>query len=345
VPVALALSGGIDSACIAVELRAEGPAVPGYQARAVGEDGGERARARAVAAQLGLELREVDVDATALRALPALTAAHGLPLGDPSVLAVHALAQRAAADGVRVLLSGEGADELLLGYPRHRLAARLPRHGLGGLPAPGLRTSRLARAWRALASPDPYDALLEVAPPGFRRRALTLPDAELCGPLRAARPQLAACSTLALARHADRVAYLREDLLPKLDVATMAAGVEGRCPFLDPEVLGCREAVTEDLRALLGKRPLRARYAAALPPGHFDQHKRGFAVPLDRWWREDEFLPDLLLERRSLERPHLRPGGVRWLLDRHRAGRARLGHALYLLVAHELHLRSLEDPA
>jgi hypothetical protein len=68
-------------------------------------------------------------------------------------------------------------------------------------------------------------------------------------------------------------------------------------------------------------------------------------VPIERWWREDGFLPDLLLERRSLERPHLDAAGVRALVDRQRAGRARLGHALYLLVAFELHLRDLEDAA
>lgn len=344
VPVAVALSGGMDSACIAACLKAAGRTVPAYQARAAGDPDDERDRARRVADHLALPFRAVDFDHTVLEALPALTRAVGLPLGDPSVFAVHALAKRAASDGVRVLLSGEGADELMLGYARHRAAAWLPRRGLAWLPSPALSTTRLARAWRAIAEPHPYDALLEVAPPGFRRRAFSgMPDVSLCRRALSGSPRLEHEGSLMRAREVDLTEYLRHDLLPKLDAATMAAGVEGRCPFLDPEVLRCRESVTDNLRSRLGKRPLRAAFEGALPPGHFEQRKRGFAVPLDRWWREDAFLSDLLLEQRTLQRPHLRKDGVRWLLDRHRAGRARIGHALYLLVAYEVYLRTLED--
>src|SRR5690606_8648617 len=181
--------------------------------------------------------------------------------------------------------------------------------------------------------------LLEVAPPGFR-------DAVLVPELRQAAlgeelAPLGTATTLERARLVDRLAYLRSDLLPKLDVATMAAGIEGRCPFLDPEVLASHEATAADPRAVLGKRPLRELFEARLPRGHFAQRKRGFALPLDRWWREDDFLPDLLLERRTLERPHLIAAGLRRMLDAQRAGSVRLGHALYLLVAYELWLRTL----
>lgn len=343
VAVGLALSGGIDSACIAACLAEQGRHLPCYQARAAGEPTGERARARAVAAHLDLALVEVDFDETVLRSLPELTRAVGLPLGDPSMLAVHALSTRAAADGVRVLLSGEGADELLLGYDRHRAAARMPRRGLGGLPAPQLRNSRTARLLRALGALEPYDALLEVTPTGFRRVATTLPDVGLCGLLAGDSHLDLRWPLLAKARTVDRLAYLPDDLLVKLDTATMAAGIEGRCPFLDPEVTRSREATDPDARRILGKRALRAGFEDALPPGHFDQRKRGFAVPIDRWWREDSFLPDLLLEKRTLERPHLRANGVRRMLDHHRHRGARLGHALYLLVAYELYLRAVED--
>ncbi|MFN9703394.1 MAG: hypothetical protein ACK595_01075, partial [Planctomycetota bacterium] len=69
--------------------------------------------------------------------------------------------------------------------------------------------------------------------------------------------------------------------------------------------------------------------------------KRGFALPLDRWFRGELPWLDLLAEPRTRQRPHLRPGGVAAAVDRHRRGAANLGHGLYLLVAAEVHLRWL----
>lgn len=118
VPLGLSLSGGLDSACIAAALaRAELPHLA-YQFAAGGTPRAERQRAEAVARQLQLELRPVDGGPEILRALPDLTAATAQVLGDPSVLAVHALCRAAAADGVKVMLSGEGADETFAGYRR-----------------------------------------------------------------------------------------------------------------------------------------------------------------------------------------------------------------------------------
>ncbi len=339
VAVGLALSGGVDSACIAACLREAGRTVPCYQFRALGEPDDERRAAQVVARHLNLTLRPVESGPALLRTLPALTAATGWPLGDPSVLAAHSVACAAAADGVRVMVSGEGADDLLLGYARHRAAAHLPRRGFQGFPSPGLSTRRSARLWRALTSRTPYDRLLEVSPPAFRKAALT---AALAKDAAGALPSGPGKSALERARDVDRRFYLRRDLLPKLDTALMAAGVEGRCPFLDPEVLVSREVRAEDPREIVGKRALRAAFAPMLPEGHFDRPKRGLALPLDRWWREDDFLADVLLDERSLARPWLRTAGVRRLVDRQRNGKVRLGHALYTLVALELHARATE---
>lgn len=345
VPVGLALSGGIDSACLAACLsdqkQDDGPDRPlptAYHARGPSEDDGETQRARAVASRFGYRLVEVGIDVDAFDALPGLVRAHGMPLPDPSVVAVHALARRVAADGTRVLLSGEGADELLLGYPRHRAAARIPGLRIP-LPGPRLSMRRRARAWRALTSRPAYDALLEVAPPGFvaavstARRAPGITDAVAGG----------APTCLEAARRVDRIAYLRGDLLPKLDVATLAAGVEGRCPFLDPEVTGSIQACDPDGRRILGKRTLRERFATLLPDGHFDQPKRGFASPVDRALRGDGVLVDLLVDQRTLARDHVKRDGVRRMLDLHRSGQLDLGHPLYVLAALELALRAHDD--
>jgi len=147
------------------------------------------------------------------------------------------------------------------------------------------------------------------------------------------------------ARFVDRQFYLRSDLLPKCDTAFMAAGIEGRCPYLDPEVLASPEARSADPRAVLGKRALRAAFRHDLPDGVLDQPKLGFGLPLDRWIREDDALLDLLCDRRTRSRPHLRASGLQAMLDCHRSGRANLGHGLYLIAAWELYLRYLEASA
>lgn len=342
VPVGLGLSGGIDSACIAAALAAREEhsreaRTRAYQFRAEGEGDAERNVARAVAARCGLELRPVDGGPAILRALPGLTVALGLPVGDPSTLAAHAIARAAAADGVKILLSGEGGDELFLGYHRHAAARWLPARGTPLVPRPrALATTRGARLLRALRAPQPYDELLAVAPPGLAARALAPEFAREVG-----LPVPPGGGGLSRARLVDREVYLRRDLLPKLDLATLAAGVEGRCPFLDAEVRAAPETRTRRV----GKPQLRAAFAAELPAEVFTLRKRGFAVPLDRWWREDTFLADVLTDPRSLQRAHVRPDGVRVLVDAQRRNDVQLGHALYLLVAYELYLRAREGAA
>lgn len=340
VPAGLSLSGGIDSSCLALALRAAGHTLPAFQLHVEGEPQHERRAAVAAARSAGLPLRPIDVGPEVLDALPWLTTCAGLPLGDPSVLAVHAVARAAAADGVRVLLSGEGADELFLGYRRYRALAllprRLPRRWLGPL-LPRWSMRYPARWLRALAAADPAQALLAVTPPAFAATVLA-PELAARGCWRDAPLPSAVTSgdRVLAARAADLDGYLRCDLLPKVDVATMAAGVEARCPFLEGDL----EAYGATRRAL-GKAPLRAAFCD-LPTEVLHLPKHGFALPLDRWFRSELPWLDLLAEPRTRQRPHLRAGGVAAVVDRHRRGRADLGHALYLLVALELHLRAVE---
>ncbi|MBL9076241.1 MAG: asparagine synthetase B [Planctomycetes bacterium] len=336
VPVGLLLSGGIDSSCLAASLGALGRRVPAYQFRANGEPAAERDVARAVAARCGLDLRPVDGGTELLDALPRLTALAGTPLGDPSVLAVHATAVAAAADGVRVLLGGEGADERHLGYRRYRAFARLPDLRWLRALAPRWSMHPAARWLRAATAPEPWLALLAVTPPAFGSEVLAPALAQRrCwrddAPQRCAGRSAAA--RLAFAQAHDLAAYLPLDLLPKVDLATLAAGVEARCPFLDGTLPDAHDADA------LGKRRLRDAFAAHLPAAVFRQPKRGFALPLDRWFRAASPWLDLLAEPRSRGRPHLRPGGLAGAVDRHRSGRSNLGHGLYLLLAYELFLR------
>ncbi|MEZ5988569.1 MAG: asparagine synthetase B [Planctomycetota bacterium] len=174
---ALLLSGGLDSSCLAL-FAARAGARP--TCHAVDREGlpGEAARAEAVARRLGLPFRAWTVGPEVLDALPALTEAWGLPLGDPSTLVLHALCARARSAGARVVLSGEGGDELFHGYRRMRTGpwldlARelLPVAVRGSLTRLSHRLSR--RAWgpflRFLGALDQdgagYAALWTTVPP------------------------------------------------------------------------------------------------------------------------------------------------------------------------------------
>ncbi len=341
VPVGLCLSGGVDSSCLAAALHLSNRQLPAYQFRADRACSKERDNARRVADHTGMELRLVDGGPQILEWLPELTRMVGQPLGDPSVLAVHAVARTAAADGIRVLLSGEGADELFMGYRRHRVARHLtnplPLGPLGMDRALGMST--VARLCRAAASRQPYESLLEVTSPAFRRAVFApeLVESNL--------PVVPSPTPLHRARDLDRHWYLRRDLLPKLDTALMAAGVEGRCPYLDPEVVHGPESSAEDPRTLLGKSHLRAAFREHLPERVLRMGKRGFGLPLDRWLREHDMIPDLLRDPRTVQRSHLRGTGLTRLLDLHLSGRYDLGHPLFLVASLEYHLRDVEAAA
>jgi len=336
-PSALFLSGGIDSSCLALSLAANNAKVPAYQFRAKGAQATERDAAVAVAAAAGLRLREVNGGPEVLDALPDLTRHAGMPLGDPSILAVHAVARQAANDGIRIMLGGEGADELLLGYQRYRALNKLPRVGalkklrpFGG----GWSMHKAARYWRAIVAQNPVRALLAVTPPAFAQNVLapSLADRRCWRDAE----QVDAANGLSLAARADDLDnYLPRDLLPKVDVALMAAGIEGRCPYLEAGI----ESFGAGLEAL-GKRALRQAFASELPSIVERLPKFGFSLPLNTWFRGESSTLDVLAESRSQQREHLRPGGLALAVDRHRSGQSDLGHGLYLLLAYELHLRA-----
>ena len=337
-PAGLSLSGGVDSSCLGLALGALGRRIPAYQFRAAESPPAERDAARAVAARAGLPLREIDAGPEVLDSLPHLTRLAGVPLGDPSILAVHAVARAASNDGVRILLGGEGADELLLGYRRYRALRRMPHLGRLLPFAPRWSMHPAARYWRALRARNPIRALLAVTPPAFGQEVLA-PELGDRACWHDAQPLAAGGNRdLALAaRDDDLDHYLPRDLLPKVDIALLAAGVEGRCPFLSAGIEGLATTGRD-----LGKRALIEAFADDLPEAVRRLPKRGFSLPLDRWFRTELPWLDVLAEARSRARPHLRPGGLARAIDLHRRGAADLGHGLYLLLAYELHLRAIE---
>lgn len=324
VPVGAFLSGGIDSSTI-VALYQKYSSQP-VRTYSIGfEQGGfnEAEHAKAVAGQLGTIHHEHYVTVREARdVIPSLTAMYDEPFADSSQIPTH-LVSRFARRDVTVALTGDGGDELFGGYNRHVMAPRLweqmrrlPRAvrslaaaplsrlppafwmGLGrmvdggGSPFLGARMQKGLRVARSAASADDvYVSFLDEwsqeenpvlqsddADPGF--------DLQLG----------AEVSDAVRMMYCDAVTYLPDDILAKVDRASMAVGLETRVPFLDHRVaaLAARIPLSMKIDGQRGKHILRQLLYRQLSPSLFDRPKAGFAVPIGEWlkgplrpWAED----------------------------------------------------------
>ena len=317
-PLGVFLSGGTDSSALLAQVsRLErGPALA-YTAGFPGSGAvDERARARAVAGVLGAEHVEVAVDADLFwRDLPAVAAAVDDPCSDYATVPTYALARRASRD-VKVVLCGEGGDELLAGYGRYRRAMR--PFWLGG------------RAMRRRGIFDGLEVLREPSPAW--RDGVAAAEAEAAAQGR---------GRLQAAQAADMADWLPNDLLIKLDRCLMAHGVEGRTPFLDRRFAAVAFLLPDALkvRARRGKWLLRRWLERAVPESRPFERKRGFTVPVAEWIaaRADALGPLVAAQPGIAELCH--PGRVEALFRR---GGRRHGFAAWTLLFHALWRRAHE---
>jgi len=373
VPLGLFLSGGIDSSGLAalMALMVKEP----IRTFAVGfsdPEANELAYARLAARSVGAEHREVVVAPSEFfGVLPRLVWHEDEPITFPSSVPLY-FVSRLAREHVKVVLTGEGADELFLGYNRYRVTAWNERLGRSywALTPPALRgqvkglARRLpkpvrryvARTFLAL-EPGPRELFYE----NFAVFPVALQSQLLSGPeLLAARDPYAAGlrayaeatgGTLERMSHADLQTYLVE-LLMKQDQMSMAASVESRVPYLDHEFVERVTAIPGrvKLRGWQTKAVLRAALRDLVPREILTRRKMGFPVPVGRWFR-GAFWPvvrEFVLGRRALERGLFQPAFLRRLADEHRTGTAEHGARLWLLVNLEIWQRifvDAEDPA
>ncbi|MFC3068800.1 asparagine synthase (glutamine-hydrolyzing) [Phenylobacterium soli] len=250
VPYGLFLSGGVDSATIATLMSRlnERPVTAftcGFEAPGAKD---ERATAERVARALNLDWRETSFgEADFWRILPEVAWALDDPTADYATLPTYKLAE-AAKGTLTVVLSGEGGDELFGGYGRYRRALRPA--WLGGRPAEPRGTSpEILARWRAEAA----------APKGL--------------------------TPLQQAQWADVATWLPNDLLLKLDRCLMAHGLEGRTPFLDPEVARFAYLLPDrfKVQGRYGKWILRKWLERHCPAAEPWARKQGFTVPVEAW--------------------------------------------------------------
>ncbi|MGH9796954.1 MAG: asparagine synthase (glutamine-hydrolyzing) [Candidatus Polarisedimenticolia bacterium] len=367
VPLGLFLSGGLDSSGLAALMaKAGGP----LRTFSVGFDepgASELPYARMVAEAVGAAHHEVVVSpGEFFDALPRLVWHEDEPIAFASSVPLYFVACL-ARDHVKVVLTGEGADELFLGYNRYRVTAWNERLGSAYdrlLPAAvrgGLRRAARAlprtlrrysdRTFLALP-PGPRSRFFEnfaVFPELLQRRLLARPE------LLAARdPYADALRRFAQApggilermSHVDLQGHLVE-LLMKQDQMSMAASIESRVPFLDHEFVEHVVATPGryKLRGLRTKAVLRRALQDLVPRAVLARRKMGFPVPVGRWLRGPfrKVVEDLVLGPRALARGLFEPAALRRLVREHDAGAADHGDRLWSLLNLELWQRIFLD--
>ena len=353
VPVGAFLSGGIDSSVIVALMQAQSSRPIKSFTIGFEEDAFDEApRAREVASTLGTDHTELYVTSKdALDLIPSLAHWWDEPFGDSSqipTLLVSKLTRRS----VKVALSGDGGDELFGGYSRFRAMNRAwdwlnriapglrsaAANVLGSAAGSSLVNGRIGRASRMLGAQHFEDL--------YRWRVSRIDEPERLfrdppsssdrsfGPV----PFLAEPAEKMM--FADAAEYLPEDILTKVDRASMAVSLEVRAPFLDHRVaeFSWRLPVSERVTTAEGKRLLRAVGSRYLPRQALDRPKMGFCVPVKEWlggplrpWAED-----LLSERRLTRQGILDPSAVKKLWDAFLKGKRHHDRIIWNLLMFEL---------
>ncbi|MEY2476252.1 MAG: hypothetical protein QOG87_1567 [Actinomycetota bacterium] len=367
-PVGAFLSSGIDSSLV-VAAMAQVSSDP-VRTFTVGFDDDrydERAGARLTAARYGTDHTELVVRPNALEILPTLVWHYDQPFGDASALPSYYLA-RMTAEHVTVALNGDGGDESFAGYLRYAALAYADRvpvpralHPLGRSVAARMpwgrhQRSMLSRAKRFLdmAMTEPgarYARVMAIF--NEEQRATLCTDELLAGAGR--RPEgvlldawdaAVASNPVERAMGTDVPTYLADDLLVKMDIATMANSLEARSPLLDHEVmeLAASFPLEMKLKGRTGKHLLRRLAREWVPAEVVDGPKRGFAVPIGAWLRGElrELAWDTLTDATAAGRGYVRVEQVRRLLTEHEAG-ADHTHRLWALLQLELWQRMFLD--
>jgi len=262
VPYGMFLSGGVDSSVLlALMARLNSAPVLAFTAGwDVPGAADERAHAATVARVAGAQHEAIEItERMVWRHLPEIVACMDDPAADYAIIPTWFLARRARED-VKVVLCGEGGDELFAGYGRYRRAMR--PWWMGG------------RVMRGRGVFDRIDVLRD-RPTGWR-------DGFAASEARAGE---GGRTRLAAAQAADAADWLPHDLLLKLDRCLMAHGVEGRTPFLDPAVAAAAFRLPDalKLRKRMGKWLLRSWLERNLPEAEAFAPKRGFTVPVGAW--------------------------------------------------------------
>ncbi len=365
VPIGAFLSGGIDSTSVVASMALQSPHP--IKTFSIGfEEAGfsELPLAAALARKYHTEHRELMVRPDSVELTANLVRHFDEPFGDSSAIPTYLVSQF-AAQHVKVVLTGDGGDELFAGYESFLQVQRLRRADY----VPSAVRSLLSRLadllpysaygknyFRMVSRPSALERYFENASPRYLIERLLTPEWAL-PPLDAAflRRTLAhyllpeGSDILTQAMYFEATAKLTGDMLVKVDRMSMANSLEIRCPLLDHELaeLAFRIPHAWKLRNNRGKDIFIRALGHRLPPALLNQPKRGFGVPLATWFRGPlrSFVFDHLTSRAFLERGMVSPQFVAELLHEHDRGRRNNHHHLWKLLMLELWFREFAATA
>ncbi|MEP6753481.1 MAG: asparagine synthase (glutamine-hydrolyzing) [Candidatus Dormiibacterota bacterium] len=362
VPLGVFLSGGIDSSAVAAMMTQLGSEVKSFSVGFADRSFDESGYARQVAAHLGTEHHELVLEPEMLLGLiPKLPSLLDEPLGDASIIPTYLLSEFTRRH-VKVALGGDGGDELFAGYPTlqaHRLAAyyrRVPVLLRRGLVEPVVRRLPVSRGnlsfdfrakrfvsgagypvaerhqrWMGSFADEERSALLSVEV----REALGR-----SGPHRGVDGAVGSRDSLNQVLLMDMRGYLENDILVKLDRASMMASLEGRVPLLNNDFVEYATGLPLDmkLRGLRSKFLFKRALRGVLPEAILRRPKKGFGIPVAEWFRGPlrEQMLSVLSPERIAQKGFFEPAGVAALVSEHLEGRRDNRKQLWTLFAFEL---------
>jgi asparagine synthase (glutamine-hydrolysing) len=377
VPVSSFLSGGLDSSIVTVLAAQAGQGIDAYTITFRPEDQRLEAMpddavyARKVARQFGVDLHEIEIAPDIVDLLPRMVDVLDEPIGDPAAINTLLMCEAARERGVKVILSGMGADELFGGYRKHLACVMAGRYGR--LPAGaragvrfavervpvsaggrGLRYARWAKRFLTFADlPEE---------PRFRR-SYTLYGPEDLAAL--VSPDLVGHVEQVIEQHsevyndsslpdevnrmclADARLFLTGLNLAYTDRASMAASVEVRVPFVDPLVAQAAFAIPgrDKIRGRQGKLALKRAAESWLPREIVYRPKASFSAPLRAWVRNDlaEVINDVLVRGELVDSGIIRAGELRRLIQDEKAGREDHAKQIWQLLTLELWYRNMRS--
>ncbi len=371
VPLGVFLSGGIDSSTV-VAAMAEASSAP-VRTFSIGfaeADHSELPNARLIAERFSTDHRELVVDPDIAPVIPKVVRHYGEPFADTSSVPSFMVSELARRE-VTVALNGDGGDESFAGYNRYeaalrteRIAGRVPgplRGAAGGLaslaPPRGDPDGRYRRArslgrYLALGPAERYAARMALFDRGqldrlysqdFAASIAELPPPRL---IESAWEEAAADCLVNLMLEVDVNTYLPDDLLVKIDVASMAYSLEARSPFLDPELMEFAASLpgSTKLRGIEKKLVLRDALRGWIPDQILDGPKRGFGLPMVGDWFRGElrgYVTEVLTDPETGARGYFREAAVGRMLDRHLDGTEEWGEQLWALLIFEVWHREM----
>ncbi len=370
VPLGAFLSGGVDSSAV-VALMAQESSTP-VKTFSIGfedEDFSELKYAKKVAEHVGAEYNEFIVRPNATEILPTLVDHYGEPYADSSALPTYYVS-RETRQHVTVALNGDGGDESFAGYERYmamqvaELYRKVPlrkllfEHFVNALPSSEKKKTRIRDAQRFLISANmdrPLRYFHWMSSIKQKAKDAMYADSfkQMVAENRAEHflsdwyAKTNGTGVIDSTLLTDQMTYLPNDLLVKVDIASMANSLEARSPFLDHNLIEFAASLPENLKVnrYRPKYLLKKVAARLVPPEVIYRQKMGFGVPIGRWFRGDlkDLVYSTLLSEKAAGRGIFKPDSVKRMLDRHVSFEEDSTHQIWSLLMLELWFQRFID--